>query len=309
LAGEVRGLTRTARENPVILLGMLSAALTLLLFAAEPDALKKAQAHLDTGALDEVLFALDGKSFEGEQKARAAAMLGKAARKAQDARDLALALQFAQMALKHDQKEPLALEVAARASLAQEQFEPAEQYAERWVAATGQPVARLFRAQLAHQQGDWAFALKTLDGVAGAEATALRAKAEAELRARKPGATAMESAMRAQGFRVTQESSEPSPPPPARAPDIVLYRTRECRACDQTRDHLLRLRVEFLERDVEVDAAAARELAARAVAARLVAAGVPWTDARGTLVGGFNPREINRALKRMDPGVERLLRR
>ena len=288
---------------------MFPAALTLLLLTAEPDALKKAQAHLDAGALDEVLFALDGKAFEGEHKSAAAALLGKAATKAHDAKDPALALQFAQMALKHDEKEPLALEMAARASLEQQQFEPAEQYADRWVATNHQPAARLFRAQLAYQQGDWAIAIKTLDNVAGAEATALRARAAAELRARKPDDTAMESAMRAQGFRVAQERSEPEPPPPAVAPDIVLYRARDCRACDQTRDHLLRLRVEFLERDVEQDPAAARELASKAVTARIVASGVPWTDARGTLVGGFNPRELNRALKRMDPGVERVLRR
>ncbi len=289
---------------------MLAAALTVLLLTAAPDPLKKAQAHFDSGALDEVLFALEGKTFEGEVAARAATLLARAGKKSLDAKDAVFALQFAQMALKHDAKQPLALEVGARAALAQEQFEPAERYADQWVVATADAAPRLFRAELALQQGDWAVAAKVLEGVVGADAERLRSKATAEIQARTAPASPMETAMRAEAIRAAQERNAPPPPPPPPLEEpVVLYMAQNCGACVQTRDYLLKLRVPFFEKDVEKDPAAAKELADKAVAARMVASGVPWTYVKGKLIGGYSPRDLSHALGKLDPGIERLLRR
>src|SRR5687767_9244550 len=90
------------------------------------EALATAKLHLAAGRLDDVLFAVQDAKLEKDESA--AYVLAEAGRQALEKKDDVLALQFVQMALRSNAKLPLALEVGARACLAQQSFDPATNY-------------------------------------------------------------------------------------------------------------------------------------------------------------------------------------
>lgn len=279
---------------------MIRLLLALVLTAAPLDV---AQGHLKAGQLDDVLFALDGQRFEGEDKPRAAALLGEAARAAVTKKDELLALQFAQMALKLDPRQPYALEAAARTAASQQQFEAAERYCETWIEAEPtNPQARLLRAQLAVDNADWQVALDTLDagkftGPDAKRAAQLRSKASKELLERKSSQSAIAVLERQIAEAARTRRAEPSSARP-RAPstDIVLYSTTWCGYCKKARNYLTAKKVFFTEKDVEKDPEASKELAQKAAAAGVRPQGVPVIDVRGTLILGFDQAALERAL-------------
>lgn len=74
------------------------------------------------------------------------------------------------------------------------------------------------------------------------------------------------------------------------APKIVMYTTSWCPYCRKARKLLNALDVEWIEKDIEKDRAAARELAVKAGRG----AGVPVTDFDGRLVRGYNPDKLRK---------------
>lgn len=74
--------------------------------------------------------------------------------------------------------------------------------------------------------------------------------------------------------------------------DIILYGTSWCGACRQARTFLTQRGVDFVERDIEKDAAAAAELQQKAAAAGIPADRVPIIDVRGRLMVGFDPTRL-----------------
>jgi len=78
-------------------------------------------------------------------------------------------------------------------------------------------------------------------------------------------------------------------------PRIVMYATSWCPYCRKARKLLNALDVEWLEKDVEADPEAARELVAKVGPG----AGVPLIDCDGDLVRGYNPDKIRRLVARM----------
>src|SRR4051794_14736276 len=164
-------------------------ALALCLFAA-PDPLAKAKDHLAKGALDDVLFDVQ----DAPSTADSADVLAEAGRQALDKKDDALAMQFAQMALRQKPAHPLALEVGARSSLDQSQFDPAEAYGDRWIKAEPTNArARLLRAEIAIAEAEWSKVIALLGKVDPGKLSStdrdrmreLVEKASAELKDRK----------------------------------------------------------------------------------------------------------------------------
>ncbi|MEW5738197.1 MAG: glutaredoxin domain-containing protein [Myxococcota bacterium] len=277
---------------------MVTTVLWVVLAAAPLD---EAKAHLEAGRLDDVLFALDQKTFTGEEKPKAAALLGDAAKKAYAKKDDMLALQFASMALKLEPAQKDALEAAARASFRQQQFEPAEKYADAWLAldvTNGQ--ARLLRARLADEAGDWQVVVDQLDqakltGADASQAKALKAKAVKELAEKRASRSAVASLERQLAKAAEQRTGGFNAPIPASS-DVVLYATSWCGYCRKAREYFNKKGVKYVERDIEKDEGAAQELAAKASAAGVRPQGVPVIDVRGKLILGFDRAALDDAL-------------
>lgn len=138
----------------------------LLAAAAMSLSLESVRGHVERGELDEALLLLEGKAFTEPERPEAARLMAEAARLALRSDDFLVALHLAQMAQRNNENEPLAAEIAARASFAQEQFDAAERYSERWLEISGRaPEARLLAAELAITQAEWKQVLDLTDGL------------------------------------------------------------------------------------------------------------------------------------------------
>ena len=277
-------------------------ALLLLLLAAAP--LDTAREHLKAGRFDDVLFALDGKTFEGADKAKAATLLGEAAQGSMAKGDDFLALQFAQMALKLNPEEGRALEAAARASLKQQQFDAAERYADKWILTdVKNGSAHLLRAQLAAEAGEWAVVVDHLDqaklkGPEAAVGKALRARATREIDDKSTALSTVATLERqmAEAASKARATGGAGFAHPVKSDGVVIYTTTWCGYCKKAKAYLKKKGVDFVEKDVEKDQQAAEELAQKAAAANVRPQGVPVIDVRGKLILGFDEAAIAAAL-------------
>lgn len=278
----------------------------LLLLALSATPLETAQGHLKAGKLDDVLFALDGQTFTGDDKAKAATLLGDAAKAAVQKKDDLLALQFAQMALKLDPKQAAALEAAARTSYAQQQFEAAERYCDTWIevdGANGQ--ARLLRAQIAVDNADWQVAIDhlqaaKLSGADAKKAQALKAKATKELSDKKSSQTAIAALEKQIAEAAKARANEPASARPfvnTNTSDVIVYMTSWCGYCRKAKALLTARKVFFTEKDIEKDPEASKELALKAAAAGVKPQGVPVIDVKGKLILGFDQQAIEQAIR------------
>lgn len=278
----------------------------LLLLALTATPLETAQSHLKAGKLDDVLFALDGQTFTGDDKPKAASLLGDAAKAAVTKKDELLALQFAQMALKLDPKQPAALEAAARTSQSQQQFEAAERYCDTWIEVDGTNAqARLLRAQLAVDNADWQVALDQLaaaklSGADAKKAQLIKAKATKELSDKKSSQSAIAALEKQIAEASKAREKEPSSFTRVAEPssnDVILYMTTWCGYCRKARAFLNARKVFFTEKDIEKDPEASKELAQKAARAGVKPQGVPVIDVRGKLVLGFDQNALDGALQ------------
>lgn len=306
---------------------LLGLALALTLAAAPADALKTAADHLAKGQLDEVFFALEGKTFEGADAQQATALLAKAGRASLKKKDPILAIQFGESALKLDKQSGEVHELLARAYKAQQQFGPSEEHADRWLSLASdsgaeiQPLitppsviaARLFRGQLALEQGDWELALGMASALKGEKLARdqkqlvdlIGRQAKKELAERSAGlstAKALENRLEhalADAKRLEARSRRMGRVEPAAASSdrVVLYSTSWCGYCDKAKALLRRLNVSFVEKDIEKDPAAAQELAQKGARAGVQPRGVPVLDIRGKLVLGYNEERIRQLVR------------
>jgi len=76
-------------------------------------------------------------------------------------------------------------------------------------------------------------------------------------------------------------------------PPVILYATSWCGYCRKARVLLKDLKVDFLEKNIERDRAAAREMAEKAGGR----SGVPVLDIGGYIVRGYSDRNIRRLVK------------
>jgi glutaredoxin len=114
---------------------------------------------------------------------------------------------------------------------------------------------------------------------------------------------------RRQTKRATLASASPSsrlpePPPtatqadpnPGARPAVIIYGASWCSACHDAAAYLRRKGVPFIEKDIEEDAAANREMRTKLAKAGLPRGSIPVIDVRGRVMVGFNAREVDAAL-------------
>ena len=84
-------------------------------------------------------------------------------------------------------------------------------------------------------------------------------------------------------------------PKPARA-SVIIYGAEWCGACHDAARYLRQKGIAYVEKDIEKDAEAAREMQQKLAKNGLRAGSIPVIDVRGNVMVGFNAAEIDGAL-------------
>ncbi len=281
---------------------MFVSALCLVLSAS--PALTEARKNFEAGKIDEVFLALENQKLPAEDKGPAAELLAKASVAAMEKKDGVMALSLAELGLKQNKDHPASLEAASRASRSVEQFEQAENYAERWIKADPKNAApRVLRAELALEAADWKVAIDQLNavnvpGALAGKVKELKTRAQTELNDRKSAVTTvtdMEKTLIAAAAESRRQGRDESFAN-RKSNDVVVYSTSWCGYCRKAKAWLTKKGIPFTEKDIEKDSGAAAELAGKAAAAGVQPNGVPVIDARGTLILGFDQARLEQVL-------------
>jgi glutaredoxin len=87
-----------------------------------------------------------------------------------------------------------------------------------------------------------------------------------------------------------------SPPPVEARPAVIIYGASWCGPCHQAAAYLKQRGVAFVEKDIEQDGSAAREMHAKLANAGMRGGSIPVIDVRGKLMVGFDQGAVDRAL-------------
>jgi glutaredoxin len=97
------------------------------------------------------------------------------------------------------------------------------------------------------------------------------------------------------GGVLTAKGAESAPPAAAR-PSVIIYGASWCGPCHQAAAYLKRRGIPFIEKDIEQDGGAAREMQAKLASAGMRGGSIPVIDVRGKMLIGFDERAMDRAL-------------
>lgn len=78
---------------------------------------------------------------------------------------------------------------------------------------------------------------------------------------------------------------------------VIVYGAEWCGACDEVAHFFERHQVPFVEKDIEENPAARKEMKRKARRAGIRPGGIPIIDFRGTLVQGFNRKRLRKLMK------------
>jgi glutaredoxin len=97
------------------------------------------------------------------------------------------------------------------------------------------------------------------------------------------------------------ENAPPGEPAPgssraASKPVVIIYGAEWCGACHDAARYLRSKGIAYVEKDVEKDASAAREMQQKLSENGLRSGSIPVIDVRGKVMVGFNPHEVDSAL-------------
>ena len=114
----------------------------------------------------------------------------------------------------------------------------------------------------------------------------------------KPGAVSgTEGRTEGQGASAANAPSPSDGTRPATGrPAVIIYGASWCGACHDAAAYLRRKGIAFVEKDIDTDPAAAREMQAKLTRAGLRAGSIPVLDVRGHVMVGFNPGAVDGAL-------------
>jgi glutaredoxin len=90
--------------------------------------------------------------------------------------------------------------------------------------------------------------------------------------------------------------AEPAAPSAAGAPVVTVYGASWCGACREAKHYLSQRKIPFVEKDVERDPAAARELHEKAARFGIPTDRIPILDVRGRLLVGFDQARLEALL-------------
>lgn len=79
-------------------------------------------------------------------------------------------------------------------------------------------------------------------------------------------------------------------------PNVIIYGASWCGPCHQAAAFFKQRGVPFIEKDIEADSSAAREMHAKLNNAGMRGGSIPVIDVRGKLFVGFDPNAVDRAL-------------
>jgi glutaredoxin len=82
----------------------------------------------------------------------------------------------------------------------------------------------------------------------------------------------------------------------ASKPAVIIYGAEWCSACHDAARYLRSKGISYIEKDVEKDSAAAREMQQKLAKNGLRSGSIPVIDVRGRVMVGFNPNEVDSAL-------------
>jgi len=83
---------------------------------------------------------------------------------------------------------------------------------------------------------------------------------------------------------------------PSTRPAVIIYGAEWCGACHDAARYLRSKGIAFVEKDVEKDPGAAREMQQKLAHNGLHSGSIPVLDVRGRVMVGFNPHEVDDAL-------------
>lgn len=81
-------------------------------------------------------------------------------------------------------------------------------------------------------------------------------------------------------------------------PAVIIYGAEWCGPCHQAAAYLRRKNISFVEKNVEADSAAAKEMRDKLAKNGLHGGSIPVLDVRGKLLVGFSPEQVDDALGR-----------
>lgn len=151
----------------------------------------------------------------------------------------------------------------------------------------------VFIADLRNLAADGKYAVRTmkrseLDGIA-----AERRKKHGNVLAAAPAASGG-GGVTPKGSPAGDHGSAPSDP--NARPDVIIYGASWCGPCHQAAAYLTKRGVRFVEKDIEADSGANREMQAKLAKAGKRGGSIPVLDVRGTLLVGFDPGSVDVAL-------------
>jgi glutaredoxin len=101
---------------------------------------------------------------------------------------------------------------------------------------------------------------------------------------------------RQKGGSVLAPKGAESAPPVAAKGNVIIYGASWCGPCHQAAAYLKRRGVPFIEKDIEEDRSAAREMQTKLSSAGMRGGSIPVIDVRGKMLVGFDERAMDRAL-------------
>ena len=150
---------------------------------------------------------------------------------------------------------------------------------------------RVFVVDLREAGADGTFPVRTM--------TRAEFEAIAVARREKTGPTLASAAPRptapgtAQGMAAGNDDGTQKP---AARPPVIIYGAEWCSACHDAARYLRSKGIAFIEKDVEKDPGAAREMQQKLAHNGLHSGSIPVIDVRGRVMVGFNAQEVDAAL-------------
>ncbi len=100
------------------------------------------------------------------------------------------------------------------------------------------------------------------------------------------------------GDKILQAQGAASVLPGDQKPSVIIYGASWCGPCHQAAAYLKQRGVSFVEKDIEADSGAAREMHTKLNNAGMRGGSIPVIDVKGKLLVGFDARAVDQALGR-----------